>query len=149
MFSSKLIPNRPNSSLSQRIMLLRVWLPELFLVQFDDVLVPSTLSSLSSVFNLIMPLPVYQVIKNKNVSPVEEPRVTWCSCARTRHSERIMWVWLGLPHSFIAVNDYFTFFYVKHFELPMCMKCAIQINLPCLAYQVTATRPGTSVPWAI
>ncbi len=35
--------------------------------------------------------------------------------------------------SFIAVNDYFTFFYVKHFELPMCMKCAIQINLPCLA----------------
>ncbi len=33
----------------------------------------------------------------------------------------------------IAVNDYFTFFYVKHFELPLCMKCAIQINLPCLA----------------
>ncbi len=32
------------------------------------------------------------------------------------------------------MNDYFTFFYVKHFELPMCMKCAIQINLPCLAY---------------
>ncbi len=31
------------------------------------------------------------------------------------------------------MNDYFTFFYVKHFELPMCMKCAIQINLPCLA----------------
>ncbi len=31
---------------------------------------------------------------------------------------------------FIAVNDYFTFFYVKHFELPLCMKCAIQINLP-------------------
>ncbi len=30
------------------------------------------------------------------------------------------------------MNDYFTFFYVKHFELPMCMKCAIQINLPCL-----------------
>ncbi len=26
---------------------------------------------------------------------------------------------------FIAVNDYFTFFYVKHFELPLCMKCAI------------------------
>ncbi len=22
---------------------------------------------------------------------------------------------------------------VKHFELPLCMKCAIQINLPCLA----------------
>ncbi len=31
------------------------------------------------------------------------------------------------------MNDYFTFFYVKHFELPLCMKCAIQINLPCLA----------------
>ncbi len=31
------------------------------------------------------------------------------------------------------MNDYFTFFYVKHIELPMCMKCAIQINLPCLA----------------
>ncbi len=31
------------------------------------------------------------------------------------------------------MNDYFTLFYVKHFELPMCMKCAIQINLPCLA----------------
>ncbi len=31
------------------------------------------------------------------------------------------------------MNDYFTFFYVKHFELPMCIKCAIQINLPCLA----------------
>ncbi len=30
------------------------------------------------------------------------------------------------------MNDYFTF-YVKHFELPLCMKCAIQINLPCLA----------------
>ncbi len=30
------------------------------------------------------------------------------------------------------MNDYFTFFYVKHFELPLCMKCAIQINLPCL-----------------
>ncbi len=38
-----------------------------------------------------------------------------------------------LTSCFIAVNDYFTFFYVKHFELPMCMKCAIQINLPCLA----------------
>ncbi len=36
------------------------------------------------------------------------------------------------------MNDYFTFFYVKHFELPMCMKCAIQINLPCLA-----------LPWSI
>ncbi len=32
------------------------------------------------------------------------------------------------------MNDYFTFFYVKHFELPLCMKCAIQIKLPCLAY---------------
>ncbi len=31
------------------------------------------------------------------------------------------------------MNDYFTLFYVKHFELPLCMKCAIQINLPCLA----------------
>ncbi len=31
------------------------------------------------------------------------------------------------------MNDYFTFFYVKHFELPLCMKCAVQINLPCLA----------------
>ncbi len=30
------------------------------------------------------------------------------------------------------MNDYFTFFDVKHFELPLCMKCAIQINLPCL-----------------
>ncbi len=38
------------------------------------------------------------------------------------------------------MNDYFTFFYVKHFELPMCMKCAIQINLPCLAY--TAVLPA-------
>ncbi len=40
---------------------------------------------------------------------------------------------------FIAVNEYFTFFYVKHFELPMCMKCAIQINLalPCL-FDLTA-----------
>ncbi len=35
------------------------------------------------------------------------------------------------------MNDYFTFFYVKHFELPMCMKCAIQINLPCLALQAS------------
>ncbi len=26
---------------------------------------------------------------------------------------------------FIAVNDYFTFFYVKHFELPLSMKSAI------------------------
>ncbi len=33
------------------------------------------------------------------------------------------------------MNDYFTFFYVKHFELPMCMKCAIQINLPCLTFK--------------
>ncbi len=36
---------------------------------------------------------------------------------------------------FIAViiifNVYFTSFYVMHFELPLCMKCAI--NLPCLA----------------
>ncbi len=34
------------------------------------------------------------------------------------------------------MNDYFTFFYVKHFELPMCMKCAIQINLLCLALPI-------------
>ncbi len=34
------------------------------------------------------------------------------------------------------MNDYFTFFYVKHFELPMCMKCAIQINLPKLTLQM-------------
>ncbi len=34
------------------------------------------------------------------------------------------------------MNDYFTFFYVKHFELPLCMKCAIQINLPCLALPI-------------
>ncbi len=27
--------------------------------------------------------------------------------------------------------------FVKHFELPMCMKCAIQINLPCLALPST------------
>ncbi len=26
---------------------------------------------------------------------------------------------------FLAFNDYFTSFYVKHFELPLCMKCAI------------------------
>ncbi len=32
-----------------------------------------------------------------------------------------------------TVNDYFTFYYVKHFELPLCMKCAIQINLSSLA----------------
>ncbi len=25
----------------------------------------------------------------------------------------------------IFLNDYFTYFYVKHFELPLCMKCAI------------------------
>ncbi len=25
----------------------------------------------------------------------------------------------------IILNDYFTSFYVKHFELPLCMKCAI------------------------
>ncbi len=25
---------------------------------------------------------------------------------------------------------------VKHFELPMCMKCAIQINLPCLVFKL-------------
>ncbi len=38
-------------------------------------------------------------------------------------------VWLLYDLVFIAViinfNDYFTFFYVKHFELPLCMKCAI------------------------
>ncbi len=34
---------------------------------------------------------------------------------------------------FLLLCFYFTFFYVKHFELPLCMKCAIQINLPCLA----------------
>ncbi len=39
-----------------------------------------------------------------------------------------------LTSCFIAVNDYFTFFYVKHFELPMCMKCAIQIT--CLALPI-------------
>ncbi len=39
------------------------------------------------------------------------------------------------------MNDYFTFFYVKHFELPLCMKCAIQINLPCLAL------PCLALPW--
>ncbi len=38
------------------------------------------------------------------------------------------------------MNDYFTFFYVKHFELPLCMKCAIQINLPCLAYRRCDTQ---------
>ncbi len=38
------------------------------------------------------------------------------------------------------MNDYFTFFYVKHFELPMCMKCAIQINLPCLALLLTSAN---------
>ncbi len=56
---------------------------------------------------------------------------------------------------FIAVNDYFTFFYVKHFELPMCMKCAIQINLPCLALPYTYTIQNytlmflleTKMPW--
>ncbi len=42
------------------------------------------------------------------------------------------------------MNDYFTFFYVKHFELPLCMKCAIQINLPCLAYMMFAFQK-----WAI
>ncbi len=26
---------------------------------------------------------------------------------------------------FLVFNDYFTSFYVKHFELPLCMKCAI------------------------
>ncbi len=25
----------------------------------------------------------------------------------------------------IIFNDYFTSFYVKHFELPLCMRCAI------------------------
>ncbi len=25
----------------------------------------------------------------------------------------------------IIFNDHFTSFYVKHFELPLCMKCAI------------------------
>ncbi len=38
------------------------------------------------------------------------------------------------------MNDYFTFFYVKHFELPMCMKCAIQINLPCLALNLNESK---------
>ncbi len=33
----------------------------------------------------------------------------------------------------VFIADYFTFFYVKHFELPLCMTCAISINLPCLA----------------
>ncbi len=41
------------------------------------------------------------------------------------------------------MNDYFTFFYVKHFELPMCMKCAIQINLPCLALPCLALDETT------
>ncbi len=36
------------------------------------------------------------------------------------------------------MNDYFTFFYVKHFELPLCMKCAIQINLPCLNFSTVS-----------
>ncbi len=31
------------------------------------------------------------------------------------------------------VKNKIKLFYVKHFELPLCMKCAIQINLPCLA----------------
>ncbi len=53
-------------------------------------------------------------------------------------------VLLFLTSCFIAVNDYFTFFYVKHFELPMCMKCAIQITclaLPCL------TNPSFFLCW--
>ncbi len=36
-------------------------------------------------------------------------------------------------YDYCFFNDYFTSFYVKHFELPLCMKCAILINLPCLA----------------
>ncbi len=31
----------------------------------------------------------------------------------------------------IIFNEYFTSFCVKHFELPLCTKCAI-LNLPCL-----------------
>ncbi len=44
------------------------------------------------------------------------------------------------------MNDYFTFFYVKHFELPLCMKCAIQINLPCLALPCP---PGLLYVWSV
>ncbi len=48
----------------------------------------------------------------------------------------ILWLLLFLIPCFIAViiivSYYFTSFYVNHFELPLCMKCAIQINLPCL-----------------
>ncbi len=53
------------------------------------------------------------------------------------------------------MNDYFTFFYVKHFELPMCMKCAIQINWPCLhtetinlfVFQSPQTPIILGLPW--
>ncbi len=48
------------------------------------------------------------------------------------------------------MNDYLTFFYVKHFELPMCMKCAIQINLPCLALPIlTSIKRMASVYFSL
>ncbi len=45
------------------------------------------------------------------------------------------------------MNDYFTFFYVKHFELPLCMKCAIQINLPCLVLLLRKSVIYCSFPY--
>ncbi len=37
----------------------------------------------------------------------------------------IVFLFVCLVIVFIIINVYFTSFYVKHFELPLCMKCAI------------------------
>ncbi len=52
---------------------------------------------------------------------------TWVSAEVFEQSLR-MFVFKFLVFIVVIIyffNDYFTSFYVKHFELPLCMKCAI------------------------
>ncbi len=43
--------------------------------------------------------------------------------------------------SFIFIVFYYS---VKHFKLRQCMKCAVQIKLPCLAYGQDVIAPSTN-----
>ena len=56
-----------------------------------------------------------------------------------------------LTSSIFTLDAPFALIYVKHTELPLCMKCAIEINLPCLAFRPYFTQKGHSqeTHWAL